>query len=69
MDAPVIKLKINEYSFGKNNNPYEISDLQQPASLNKVANKISNSINSLNTHKLNILVQGVKSGKHKITTD
>ncbi len=69
MNIKTIKLKVNEYGFGKNNNPYEINDKQQPVSLSKVANKISESIDSLNTNKLSILVRGIQSGKHKATTD
>lgn len=69
MNIKTIKFKVNEYGFGKNDNPYEINDKQQPISLSKVANKISESIDNLNSNKLSILVRGVQSGKHKATTD
>jgi len=67
MKVTIKKIKIDKYSFGTNNNPYEYGSTAQPIALADIAQQISVEIDSITLG--NLIIRGMQSGKHDLSKE
>ena len=68
MKVTVKKIKIDEYNFDADNNPYEHDSTTQPITLADIAQQISVEIDDLFAHH-RVIIRGIQSGKYAVDKD